>query len=97
MLDRHPVSTACDYCMDTVDVSSNFRGMLDVPFACRVCKCRQYVMVGKSRLGAKMYCCSQCSVVFMDPDKFSLQKHEQMLPNLGHNMIVGGNYGVKSR
>lgn len=39
-----------------------------------------------------MYACSGCSVVFLDPEKFARPKHEQMLPNLGHNTIVGGSY-----
>ncbi len=42
--------------------------------------------VGKSRLGARFYACAGCSVVFMDPAKWSRPPHEQITPGLGHLM-----------
>lgn len=55
-----------------------------VPFQCRVCQCRDYVAVGKSRLGARFYACAGCSGVFMEPAKWSRAAHEQVTPGLGH-------------
>lgn len=56
----------------------------DVTFQCRLCHCRDYVAVGKSRLGARFYACAGCSAVFMDPAKWSRPPHEQVTPGLGH-------------
>lgn len=55
-------------------------------FLCRVCPSRDFVAVGKSRLGARFYACSGCSAVFMDPLRWSRPAHEQVLPGLAHLM-----------
>ncbi len=56
------------------------------PFQCRLCHYRDYVAIGKSRLGARFYACADCSVVFMDPAKWSRPAHEQVTPNFAHLM-----------
>ena len=53
-------------------------------FQCRVCGSREYVAVGKSRLGARFYACAGCSGVFMDPVRWSRPAHEQVTPGLAH-------------
>jgi hypothetical protein len=58
----------------------------EISFQCRVCQCRDYVAVGKSRLGARFYACAGCSGVFMDPAKWSRPSHEQVTPGLAHLM-----------
>jgi hypothetical protein len=39
-------------------------------FTCRFCFAHSFVIVGRSRLGARLYACAGCSIVFMDPAKF---------------------------
>lgn len=58
----------------------------EVPFQCRVCQSRDYVSVGKSRLGARFYACAGCSGVFMEPARWSRPPHEQVTPGLAHLM-----------
>lgn len=53
-------------------------------FACRVCNSREYVAVGRSRLGAPFYACAGCTRIFTDPSKASKPAHELVTPGLGH-------------
>jgi hypothetical protein len=57
-------------------------------FVCRHCNSREYVAVGRSRMGATFYACAGCSGVFMDPSKYGKPAHELVTPGLGH-LFVG--------
>lgn len=56
----------------------------EAQFCCRLCDAREFVAVGKTRLGARIFACSGCSVMFLDPQKFAKPAHQQLTPRMGH-------------
>lgn len=56
--------------MDGVSAAGqNFR--MPQSFRCPICRCTQYVEVGKARNGRPIYACHSCSVLFSDVEAFT--------------------------